>query len=96
MMWRAPSDDEDGRECWWIVLPDTHPEIGIPGNPSEITWRTTERAFSEPHQMWDVSGTPPRITVSPSIDVMRFVVRNGQSLREGSYWHGHIRDGQFV
>jgi hypothetical protein len=46
--------------------------------------------------MWEVSGTPPLITVSPSIDVCRFVQRDGEWVRDGSYWHGWIRAGELV
>lgn len=94
-MWRYESGDEDGRECWWVVLP-RHPDMGTPGHPGEISWRTTQRASDPPHQMWEVSGTPPLLTVTPSIDVLRFVLRDGQHVREGSYWHGWIRDGALV
>lgn len=95
MMWRNPAGDEDGRESWWIVLPNS-PDVGTPGHPGEISWCTTDRASNPPHQMWDVSGDAPNLTVNPSIDVLRFVVRDGQSVREGSYWHGFIRDGQLI
>jgi hypothetical protein len=94
MMWRYPDDDTAGRECWWIALPNTKPRE--PGYASEITWRTTDRASSPPHEMWEVTGTPPLITVSPSIDVECWVNRDGQTVREGSYWHGFIRDGVLV
>lgn len=95
MMWRDPEwDDEgDGRECWWIVLPDTTGLCGTPGHPSQITWRTTDRASAPPHEMWAVTGEPPNITVTPSIDVQCWVVENGQSVRKGSYWHGFITNG---
>jgi len=97
MMWRYPDGDEAGRECWWIVLPETHPDIGTLGHPGRISWRTTDRASNPPHLMWEVTGTPPLITVTPSIDVMRFVKRvvNGKEVyvREGSYWHGFITNG---
>jgi hypothetical protein len=87
MMWRYPPGDIPGRESWWIVLP------GAAGEYMEISWRTTDRASDPPHEMWDVTGTPPLITVTPSIDIERWVVRDGQSVREGSYWHGWLRDG---
>lgn len=90
-MWRVPSGDIQGRECWWIVLPNLKP-LG-PGYASEITWRTTDRASSPPHELWEVTGEPPLITVSPSIDVECWVVRNGVSVREGSYFHGRIQEG---
>jgi hypothetical protein len=96
MMWRDPRYDEEGRECWWIVLPRTHLDLGTPGHPSILHWLTTERASEPPHQMWDVTGTPPLITVTPSIDVERWIIRDGQSVREGSYWHGFITDGQMT
>ena len=102
MMWRYPSGDEAGRECWWIVLPCTHPDLGTPGHPSQLSWRTTDRASEPPHEMWDVSGTPPLITVSPSIDVERWVRGPDDAdgkptyVREGSYWHGHIVNGEMT
>lgn len=96
MMWRYEPGDIPGRECWWIVLPKTHPDIGTPGHPGEIDWRTTDRASPPPHELWDVSGTPPLITVSPSIDCMRFVVVDGKSVHDGSYWHGHITNGEIT
>lgn len=101
MMWRYPSGDEDGRECWWIVLPP-HPDLGTPGHPSQISWKTTDRASDPPHEMWTVSGTSPLITVTPSIDVMRFVRGPDDAegkptwVREGSYWHGYITNGELV
>ena len=91
MMWRYLSGDTEGRECWWIVLP-SHPDLGTWGHPSQINWRTTDRASAPPHDMWVVTGTPPLITVTPSIDVLRFV----GGAREGSYWHGFITDGELV
>jgi hypothetical protein len=94
MMWRYPSGDEAGRECWWIVLPSTRPRA--PGYASEVSWRTTDRASSPPHEMWAVSGVPPLIAVSPSVDAECWGMRDGQPAREGSYWHGWIRDGALV
>lgn len=65
--WREPRLDDDDREAWAIVLPNLS------------VWVTTDRAGAR----WDVSGTPPNLTVSPSIRV------------EGQYpWHGFIRDGR--
>jgi hypothetical protein len=37
--------------------------------------------------MWEVTGTPPKITVSPSIRLMT---------NDGDEWHGYIRDGELV
>lgn len=95
MMWRYPSGDTDDRVCWWIILPPS-PDQGKPGHPGELSWRTTDRASDPPHQMWDVSGEPPNLTVTPSIDILRFVVKDGKSVREGSYWHGFITNGRLV
>ena len=92
MMWRYPPGDEGEREAWWIVLPNEKPVE--PGLPSHISWRTTDRASREPHEMWDVSGEPPNLTVIPSIDVECWRVdSNGRSFRDGSHWHGHITNG---
>lgn len=102
MMWRYPLGDEDGRKCWWIELPLTHPDIGKPGHPGRMSWCTTDRASDPPHEMWAISGEPPLITVTPSIDVLRFVrgpddaEGNPTWVREGSYWHGYITAGRFV
>lgn len=96
MMWREPQGDVDGLECWAIQLPDTDPRIGTPGHPSKwgMHWRTTDRPGKPPHDRWSVSGTPPLITVTPSIDVECWVRGpNGESVRDGSYWHGFIING---
>lgn len=90
MMWRYEPGDVPGRECWWIVLPNPR------GDGARVSWRTTQTASKPPHEMWDVTGEPPLITVSPSIDVEYWQVIDGQSVREGSYWHGHISDGELV
>lgn len=95
LMWRYLSGDTEERLCWWILLPP-HPDQGTPGHPGELSWRTTDRASDPPHQMWEVSGKAPNLTVSPSIDVCRFVMKDGKSIREGSYWHGFIKDGYLV
>lgn len=100
MMWRYPPGDEAGRECWWIVLPQTHPDLGTPGHPSHICWRTTDEASDPPHGMWRVTGDAAALTVTPSIDVCRYVIKevDGKptSVREGSYWHGFITNGELV
>jgi len=99
MMWRYPRGDEEGRPCWWIELPTTHPDIGKPGHPSQLHFLTTDRAHDPPHQMWDVTGTAPLITVRPSIDVMRYVRGPNDAegkptwVCQGSYWHGYITNG---
>lgn len=98
MMWRFPDGDTEDRECWWIILP-THPDIGTPGHPGQLSWRTTQ--ISSDGKTWDVSGTAPLLTVTPSIDVVRFVrdpsvTDRVAHVREGSYWHGFITDGFLV
>lgn len=55
-------------ESWLIALPDGG------------EWITTQKASGGGH--WDVTGTPPHITVSPSI---------WHNAPHG--WHGFIRDG---
>lgn len=96
MMWRYADGDVDGLESWWVVLPSDHPDIGMPGHPSRISWRTTDRASDPPHERWNVSGVPPLITVTPSIDVIRTVRRDDEWVREGSYWHGFITNGEMA
>lgn len=72
-MWRLPDSDIEGLEAWFIVLPN-----GAGG------WTTTDtssiRGSKERGPRWTVTGTPPNITVSPSIDA-------------SPEWHGWIRDG---
>lgn len=70
-MWRWPDQDQDGRECWVIVL------------PGGDAWYTTRR--SSDGDLWEVTGTPPDITVHPSIWC---------SPPHG--WHGWIRGGQIT
>jgi hypothetical protein len=72
-MYRNPEWDEPDRECWAVVLPN--------GN----VWRTTDRAAGD-HRMWDVTGTPPNITVTPSID----------DRWPSNPWHGFITNGELV
>lgn len=95
MMWRYNTGDFRNRKCWWIILPP-HPDLGTPGHPGQSSWRTTDRASDPPHKMWEVKGVAPNLTVTPSIDVLRFVVKDGKSVREGSYWHGWITDGYLI
>lgn len=58
-------------ESWLVALPDG----------SE--WVTTQKASGGGH--WEVTGTPPLITVSPSI-----------ASNSPTGWHGWIRDGKLV
>lgn len=66
--WREPELDADGREAWGIVLPNLH------------IWYTTDTAGGS---RWDVMGTPPDLTVHPSL--------NSEGARN---WHGWIRGGR--
>ena len=75
-MWRNPDLDPDGREAWVIVLPN---KAGV--------WWTTELAKGT-ERMWDVTGEPPNITVSPSINA-------GDGPGPGN-WHGWIKDGEMT
>ena len=68
-MWRAPSRDEGGREAWCIHLPN---KAGF--------WYTTEHPADKPDVMWNVTGIPPQITVTPSINAE-------------PEWHGNITNG---
>jgi hypothetical protein len=53
-MWREPMHDQDGIECWAIVLPNCS------------VFRTTDSVASG--ERWTVTGTAPDLTVTPSID----------------------------
>lgn len=66
-MWHEPELDGEHGECWAVVLPDGY------------VWRTN---VSGSDGYWEVSGIPPHISVSPSID---------NSGNGG--WHGHITLG---
>lgn len=87
MMWKY----EDG---WWIILPDTSGDIGKPGHPGQISWRTGDRASDGGY--WTVTGEAPNLTVTPSIDVLRFVKQGDKHVREGSYFHGFITNGEIT
>jgi len=68
-MWRVPSKDLPDRECWAILLPNG---AGV--------WFTTEEADGV---LWEVTGAPPAITVTPSINAE-------------PYWHGNITNGELT
>ncbi len=77
-MIRAPWRDVPGRPPAWLVF-----------LPNGTYWSTNDRAAADgdhtrPH--WDVTGTPPAITVTPALDV------------QDRYrpWNGHIRRGKLV
>lgn len=72
-MWREPDFDRDGREAWCIVLPN---RAGL--------WWTTYQA-DETGRMWEITGAPPHITVSPSI--------NAGDGNGPHNWHGWINNG---
>lgn len=77
-MWRVPSRDEPDRECWCIVLPNM---AGL--------WHTTER---DPEgRQWSVSGEPPHLTVTPSINAEVHFMDG----RVGG-WHGFITNGEMT
>lgn len=70
--WRGGSD---GLPAWIVFL------------PNGTWWCTRDRSAGDGNQLgpqWSVSGTPPRITVHPSID----------DRNPDRPWHGWIRDGQ--
>jgi hypothetical protein len=86
-----PEDREPGMmwrwgEAWWIMLP-SHPLIGTPGHPGELSWRTTDIASDG--KPWEVTGEAPNLTVFPSINVIN-------PADGSSYWHGWIRNGELV
>ena len=74
-MIRATWRDYDDRPPGWVVF-----------LPNGTYWSTNDRAAREGNTLgpyWDVTGTPPKITVSPSID----------DRSPARPWHGWIRDG---
>ena len=77
-MIRAPWRDYDGRPPTYIVF-----------LPNGSCWCTNDRAARDGNHLgpyWDVSGTAPGITVSPSID----------DRDPARPWHGWVRDGELV
>jgi hypothetical protein len=74
-MWRQPDLDRDAREAWVIVLP----------NRAGIWWTTYLADGPEGGRMWNVTGEPPSITVTPSINA-----GDGPGPHN---WHGHITNG---
>ncbi len=80
-MWRTPKNDHDGRECWHIRLPDK----GVNPNWGNYWYTTAGTQDSNGWNAWEVTGEPPNITVSPSINILG---ENG--------WHGHIKEGEIV
>jgi Family of unknown function (DUF6527) len=77
-MIRAKWRDIDGRPPAWVVF-----------LPNGTTWCTSDRAAADGNAVgpyWEVTGTPPLITVSPSID----------DRNPGRPWHGWIRSGEMT
>lgn len=76
---RAPWRDQEGRPAAWIVF-----------LPNGTTWCTDDRASggqrTELGPYWNVTGTAPDLTVSPSI----------WDQTPGNGWHGWIRAGHLV
>lgn len=71
-MWRTPANDHENRECWFIHL------------PNGVYWYTTaDETGKDGWNGWTVTGEPPNITVTPSINA------------EG-HWHGFITNGELV
>lgn len=94
-VWGEPGDMWPfGEGEWWIVLPwCTRGDHGS-------SWRTTDEAHDGSGR-WTVTGTAPLLTVTPSIDVLHFTTRPNslgqmETVRDGSCWHGWIRDGKLV
>lgn len=71
-MWREPDLDNEQGECWAVVL------------PNRTVWYSTVSADTGAY--WQVSGSAPNLTVTPSIDD-RWPERP---------WHGWIRNGELV
>lgn len=79
-MIRATWRDYDGRPPGWVVF-----------LPNGTCWNTNDRAAAagpgnQLGPYWRVTGEPPRITVTPSID----------DRSPSRPWHGWIRDGELV
>lgn len=72
-VWREPDWDDEHGECWIIVLPNGR------------AWHTNSQAI-DGGGGWDVTGTPPALTVSPSIF----------DHSPGNEWHGWVRLGELV
>lgn len=73
-MWRVPDWDIEGREGWAIVLPN---RAGL--------FFTTMQSGDPGGPRWNVTGEPPNLTITPSINA-------GDGPGEGN-WHGWIKDG---
>lgn len=79
VMWRTPDHDLPDRESWCIILPNGAGSWNTT-QPSDLPIATHGRG-NRAGPLWDVTGTPPKLTVKPSIDA-------------GEYgWHGWITDG---
>lgn len=77
MMWPLNLLGEEGAGYSIVLCRHTYPN----GYVHPIIWHTKQTtADGKP---WDVTGEPPRITVSPSINVI-------------GIWHGWIKDGVIV
>jgi hypothetical protein len=64
----------DGRAPCWVVR--------LPGGG--YCWHTNSESTTEGEGLWNVTGEPPNLTVTPSINV-------GPEI-----WHGWITDGQLT
>lgn len=96
--WSSPFDGEPGDVFpwgegeWWVCLPDCPRAVDHRGH-AKCSWTTTTEAFDGSGR-WRVTGDPRHgdFTVSPSINVLHFVIRDGTTVRDGSCWHGWIRN----
>lgn len=79
MMW--PSQLYSPSDVGFSVILCRHRDAA--GHDWPIVWHTRSRADEAGEPMWTVTGTPPEITVTPSIRVI-------------DVWHGWIRNGELV
>ena len=79
MMW--PSELYGPSDAGYSVVLRRHRDAA--GHEWPIVWHTRSRADEAGDPMWTVTGTPPAITVAPSIHVI-------------GVWHGWIRNGELV
>ena len=79
MMWPSELHGPSG-SGYSVVLCRHEDKAGVDW---PIIWHTRSSADQDGQPMWNVTGTPPEITVTPSINVI-------------GYWHGWIRNGELL
>ncbi len=79
MMWPLELLDEDS--AGYSVVLCRHTDKA--GRNWPIMWHTRQPAAGTPGARWLVTGQPPNLTVTPSINVV-------------GVWHGWIRNGELV